>query len=115
MKEALKLGINFIPPSFIFAAQITIDNCIEMVKEGVSDIVLLQSISSLPHKIYKALKEMNLIKNFEKQTEKKDPLQTKFENAILLANRDGQILSANLSLLICCKYQSNKINAVSVI
>jgi hypothetical protein len=58
---------------FIFiAAQITIDNCIEMVKEGVSDIVLLQSISSLPHKIYKALKEIsNLIKNLEKQTEKK--------------------------------------------
>jgi hypothetical protein len=34
--------------------------------------VLLQSISSLPHKIYKALKEIsNLIKTPWKQTEKK--------------------------------------------
>jgi PAS domain-containing protein len=100
MKRGVKIRNKFFLHSFIFiAAQITIDNCIEMVKEGVSDIVLLQSISSLPHKIYKALKEIEFNKKLlEKQTEKKDPLQTKFENAkeaILLANRDGQILSAN--------------------
>jgi PAS domain-containing protein len=53
-----------------------------------------------------------------KTNRKKDPLQTKFENAkeaILLANRDGQILSANPVASNICKYQSNKINAVSVI
>jgi hypothetical protein len=64
MKRGVKIRNKFYSPFIFIAAQITIDNCIEMVKEGVSDIVLLQSISSLPHKIYKALKEIsNLIKN----------------------------------------------------
>jgi hypothetical protein len=84
MKRGVKIRNKFIPPVlYIFiAAQITIDNCIEMVKEGVSDIVLLQSISSLPHKIYKALKEIEFNKNSLKTNrKKKDPLQTKFENA----------------------------------
>ncbi|SHI53131.1 PAS domain S-box-containing protein [Arenibacter nanhaiticus] len=111
--EALQIRNKLYPsiPFIIISEHIEIDSCIELLKQGVTDIVLKQNISSLPHKLSRALKKSCntnndvLLKQRDndhsckiKLSKKEAWLQAIFDNsmeAILIANTDGYVLSAN--------------------
>ncbi|OAB28491.1 PAS domain S-box-containing protein [Flavobacterium fryxellicola] len=96
-------------PFILIADKIEVEDCIELLKQGVSDIVLKKNISSLDQKISRALKEASQIKYnvVLRQNEEnlKDELwrnESKYRSliessldAILLTVKDGQILEAN--------------------
>ena len=105
-KEALKISRNWYSstPLILIADHIEVENCIELIKKGVSDIILRQNISSLTQKISKALTKtatvnFNIFSNQEekylKEKAKYSSLTENSRDAIFLTLKDGPILEAN--------------------
>ena len=91
-------------PLVLIADQLQIDDCVTLIKLGVSDIILQKDISSLSKKIVKALQVDS--KPFVNTLQyNQDDEFTEISNyscliknsadAILLSKKDGQILEAN--------------------
>ncbi|MBE0392438.1 Blue-light-activated protein [Flavobacterium sp. PL0002] len=111
--EALLIR-NKLYPSIIFiliAEKITIEDCVQLLKQGVNDIVLKQMNSSLAQKISRALKETVSIKckspieQFEKDKFWQNDLKyhTFIENcmdAIIITIKDGLILKVNAAACV---------------
>lgn len=105
-KEALKISASWCPvvPIILVADFIEIDDCVSLIKKGVSEIVLLQNISTLSRKIYTALRQdlqvhgKNLSDYREEKCSEKSIYSSLIKNstdAILLTLKDAQILEAN--------------------
>lgn len=111
-KEALQIRNKLHPkiPFILITDNIELEDCIELIKQGVTDIVLKQNISSLSRKISRALKESQGIykENSEKTKEKESNnlisdneeglSQAQLDNsyeAIILADKNGTIISTN--------------------
>ena len=111
-KEALQIRNKLHPtiPFILIADNIELEDCIELIKQGVTDIVLKQNISSLSRKISRALKESQGInKETPEKTKEKESnnlisdnekalspaqLDNSYE-AIILADNNGTIISTN--------------------
>ncbi|TYC16267.1 PAS domain S-box protein [Bizionia gelidisalsuginis] len=114
-------------PYIFIANHIEIENCITQLNQGLTNIVLKENLSSLNHKVEKNLKESYVFNNnvvVKQSTDKNSceiksskneaTLQAIFDNsmeAILLANKEGFVISANpaasnmlqMTLLELCK------------
>ena len=91
-------------PIILIAEQMEIDQCVTLLKKGVSDIILKKNISSLTNKVSTILEENNLAKAniLPLPVEDHHFDQTKYScliknstDAILLTIKDGDILEAN--------------------
>ena len=91
-------------PLILIADNLQIDECVTLIKNGVSDIVVRKNISSLSTTILTTLQENPhaLRKTSHHQQEEQFIEQSKYSiliknstDAILLSKKDGQILEAN--------------------
>ncbi|RXJ45718.1 PAS domain S-box protein [Gelidibacter gilvus] len=104
-QEVLKICDRCYPliPLILIADHIEIENCVALIKNGVSDIILKQNIASLGQKISTTLKTTRadtLPNQCEENLNDKSIYRSLIENsedAILLTEKDGKILEANNS------------------
>lgn len=112
-KRALKIRNKHHPqiPFIFITDDLALENCIDLIRKGLSDIVFKQNISSLADKITRALKKIPAFKKNKasnaierdattvvKKSKKEITIQAILENSSegnLLTALDGNVLSAN--------------------